>query len=159
MGEFGRDIYFNLLAILNNSCVQNGVLVTTSVIPTVEMRYSVQSRSFREVLIGQSGHHPEYFSGVEQYVNERAAYVQNGMFTHPFLINNIPPLKQKKNGKEKTLKPMDFLVTTVNFALCKNYSITQKFPVCLKRKIQKVVKEPHNVVCTFIHGHIWNYCY
>lgn len=40
---------------------------------------------------------------------------------------------------------MDFLVTTVNFALCKNYSTTQKPPVGVKRKIQKAVKWPHNV--------------
>lgn len=40
---------------------------------------------------------------------------------------------------------MDFLVTTVNFALCKIYSTTQKPPVSLERKTQKAVKWPHNV--------------
>lgn len=81
VGQFGRDIYFNLLAILNNTYVFKHLCAKQCGSEQFCNTYNaneilcVQSGSFRGVLIEQSGRHPEYFSGVEQYMTETAAYV------------------------------------------------------------------------------------
>lgn len=62
------------------------------------------------------------------------------MFTHPFLTRKLYCFKtkiRKGKGKQKH-KSMGFLVTTVNFALCKNYSITQKTSIPFEKKNSKI---------------------